>query len=114
VKQYLENMDPKAGKMFGKGRYSPWHSDGKSRSKTNITFQTMSMYTSGQPPKYITIVAKKRKTEAYVTYESPTWSDSETSTKTIIDEMIKAIEVKVECSNFVALMSQLTLTEQGS
>jgi hypothetical protein len=112
VKQYLENMDPKAGKMFGKGRYSPWHGDGKSQSKTNITFQTMSMYTSGQPPKYITIVAKKKMTDAYVTFESSTWS--ETSTKTIIDEMIKAIDVKVGCSNLVALMSQLTLTEQGS
>ncbi|KAG1783799.1 cyclin-like protein [Suillus placidus] len=46
------------------------------------------MHTSGQPPKYITIVARKGRTEAYVTYESSTWSET---AKTIIDEMIKAI-----------------------
>ncbi|KAG1885748.1 hypothetical protein F4604DRAFT_121467 [Suillus subluteus] len=91
VKQYLENIDPEnVEKVYGKGRYMPWHGDGKSQSKTNIAFQTKSICKSGEPPTYITIVAHKGKSEAYVTYESSTWSES---TKTIIDEMIKAIKV---------------------
>ncbi|KAG0696245.1 hypothetical protein DFH29DRAFT_879497 [Suillus ampliporus] len=91
VKRYLENIDPQTvEKVYGEGKYIPWHGDGKSQSQTYITFQTKSMHTSGQPPKYVTIVARKRKTDAYVTYESSTWSES---TKTIIDEMIKAIKV---------------------
>jgi hypothetical protein len=93
VKQYLENIDPeKVEKTYGRGKYSDWHGDRKSQSQTDITFQMKSIYSSGQPPKYITIVARKRRTEAYVTYESSTWNET---TKTIIDEMIKAIEAKV-------------------
>ncbi|KAG1722215.1 uncharacterized protein EDB91DRAFT_215431 [Suillus paluster] len=94
VKQYLENVDPeKVEKVYGEGKYIPWHGDRKSQSQTNITFQTKSMHTSGEPPKYVIIVARKGKPGAYVTYESSTWSDS---VKTIIDEMIKAIEAKNE------------------
>jgi hypothetical protein len=91
VKQYLENIDPeKVEKTHGNGKYIAWHGDGKSQSKTNITFQTKSMLTSGKPPKYITIVGRKGRTEAYVTYESSTWDET---TKTIIDKMIEAIKV---------------------
>jgi hypothetical protein len=105
VKQYLENIDPEDVEMLhGKGQYINWHGDGKSQSQTNITFQMKSMYSNGKPPKYVTIVARKGRTEAYVTYESSTWNET---AKTIIDEMIKAIDAKVGCSNFVALMSQL-------
>ncbi|KAG2044689.1 hypothetical protein BDR03DRAFT_937021 [Suillus americanus] len=91
VKQYLESIHPEnVEKGYGRGRYIPWHGDGKSQSRTNITFQTKSMCTSGKPPTYITIIARKGRTEAYVTYESSTWSES---ARTIIDEMIKAIKV---------------------
>jgi hypothetical protein len=91
VKQYLENIDPNdVEKTYGMGKYTNWHGDGKSQSKTDITFQTKSMCTSGKPPTYITIVARKGRTEAYVTYESSTWDET---AKTIIDEMIKAIKV---------------------
>jgi hypothetical protein len=90
VKQYLENIDPDGvEKTYGMGRYTNWHGDGKSQSKTDITFQTKSMRTNGKPPTYITIVAKKGMTEAYVKYESSTWDET---AKTIIDEMIKAIK----------------------
>ncbi|KAG2044690.1 hypothetical protein BDR03DRAFT_1003939 [Suillus americanus] len=93
VKKYLENIDPeKVEKGHGMGKYTAWHGDSKAKSGTDITFQTMSMLTSGKPPTYITIVAPKGRTEAHVTYESSTWSTSE-SAKPIIDEMIKAIKV---------------------
>ena len=91
VKQYLEKIDPeKVGKTHGYGKYTAWHGDGKSQSQTDITFQTKSMLTSGKPPKYITIVARKGRTEAYVTYESLTWDETSLG---IIDEMIEAIKV---------------------
>ncbi|KAG1867904.1 hypothetical protein DFJ58DRAFT_723773 [Suillus subalutaceus] len=55
----------------------------ESRSpKRTSPFQTKSMCTSGKPPTYITIVARKGRTEAYVTYESSSCTES---TKTIID-----------------------------
>lgn len=97
VKQYLEKLnskkpEKKPEKVYGLGKYADWHGDGKSQSQTNITFQTKSMQTNGKPPKFITIVAKKGTTDAYVTFESSTWD--ETSIKTIIDEMIKAIDAK--------------------
>lgn len=94
MKQYLEKINPnKPEKVYGLGMYTPWHGEGKSQSQTNITFQTKSMQTNGKPPKYITIVAKKGMTDAYVTFESSTWN--ETSIKTIIDEMIKVVDVKI-------------------
>ncbi|KAF7767995.1 hypothetical protein Agabi119p4_7238 [Agaricus bisporus var. burnettii] len=88
VKQYLDNIDTsKIEQVYGDGQYKPWHGDGKSQSQTNITFQTKSQITSGKPPEYITIVAKKGKTEAYVTYTSSTWD----SAATIIQAMLNAL-----------------------
>ncbi|GJJ09049.1 hypothetical protein Clacol_003271 [Clathrus columnatus] len=88
VSQYLDNIDTsKVEQVYGVGQYKPWHGDGKSQSQTNITFQTKSQETTGKPITYVTIVAKKGKTDAYVTYTSTTWD----SAKTIIDAMIKAL-----------------------
>ena len=90
VKQYLENIDTsKVEKVFGKGRYEEWHGDNKSGSGTDIVFQTKSLETSKKPHVYITIVAKKGRSEAYVTYESKSWDD--VSAKTIIDDFIAAL-----------------------
>lgn len=71
VKQYLENIDTgSVEKVHGVGQYKPWYRDGKSQSQTNITFQTKSQKGSGEPTKYITIVARKKQSAALVTYES--------------------------------------------
>lgn len=92
VAQYLDNIDTsKIEKVYGVGQYKPWHGDGKSQSQTNITFQTKSQKTSGQPTTYITIVAKKKKTEAYVTYQSTTWDSAETIIEAMIEAMIDAL-----------------------
>lgn len=89
VAQYLDNIDTsKVEAVYGIGQYKPWHGDGKSQSQTNITFQTKSQETSGKPPKYITIVAKKKQSEAYVTYESEKWDSAET----IIEAMKHALK----------------------
>ncbi|KAG2127102.1 hypothetical protein DEU56DRAFT_903291 [Suillus clintonianus] len=97
VKQYLENMDPKkkAESVYAVKDYAPWHGDGKSQtlSPKGIAFQTKSMYTSGEPQGYKTVVTLKGKSDAYVTYESPTWNANIGTI--IIDEMIKAINLKV-------------------
>ncbi|KAL9710450.1 hypothetical protein Ac2012v2_006750 [Leucoagaricus gongylophorus] len=79
VKQYLNNVDAtKVEQVYGEGQYKSWHGDRKSQSQTNITFQTKSQKTSGDPPKYITIIASKGKTDAYVTYTSDTWDSADT------------------------------------
>jgi len=71
VKAYLENIDPnKVEKVYGVGKYAPWHGDGKSQSQTNVTFQTKSQQTNGKPTEYITIVTVKKKSEAFVEYRS--------------------------------------------
>jgi len=90
VRQYLENIDAsKVEKVYGKGKYTAWHGDGKSQSDTKITFQTKSLETSGKPTQYVTIVAKKGKTDAYITYTSAVW-DEETAAD-IIATMIAVL-----------------------
>lgn len=75
MRQYLDNIEPsKVEKVYGKGQYTAWHGDGKSQSDTKITFQTKSLETSGKPTEYVTIVAKKKQSEAYVTYTSGVWT----------------------------------------
>jgi hypothetical protein len=74
--------------VYGVGEYKPWHGDNKSGSGTNIIFQTMSLETSEDPPKYITIVAKKKQTDYFVKYESDTWDES---AETIIEDMLDAL-----------------------
>lgn len=74
--------------MYGKGRYQNWHGDGKSQSGTKIIFQTLSMETSGKPPQYITIVAKKGTTADFIKYEAATWD----SAATIIDAFITELQ----------------------
>ena len=71
--KYLENIDPnKVEAVFGVGKFTPWHGDGKSQSQTNITFQTKSIKQS-DVVKYVTEVTKKKGKDYFVKHESDTW-----------------------------------------
>ena len=83
--KYLENIDPnKVEAVFGVGKYTPWHGDGKSQSKTNIIFQTKSIKQNDEV-KYVTEVTKKNGKDYFVKHESDTWEKAED----IIDAMVQ-------------------------
>jgi len=96
VKSYLENIPDTVQMYYGKGMYEEWHGDSKSQSGTKIVFQTKSMLKSAETL-YVTIVAQKKQSNAYVTYESSTWPGPKDvhPAKPIIAEMIKAIDAKI-------------------
>jgi hypothetical protein len=111
VKHYLDNISTtKIEQVYGVGQYRPWHGDGKSQSRTNITFQTKSQKTSGQPPQYITIVARKGKTDAYVTHTSGTWDSADK----IIEAMLGMLEQGVGISRIESTSKEGRVVLDGS
>jgi len=87
VKEYLENIPHDVQFHHGKKGEQVGHGDSKSETGKMIVFQTKSMQESTEK-KYVTKVMDMTD-KVYVTYESPTWPNS---AKTIIDEMIRAID----------------------
>jgi hypothetical protein len=85
IKKFLESLDySKLKKVYGVGKFEPWEGDNNSQSGGSI-FQILSEETTGKDHKYITIVRKKKTTDALVTHESHSWEES---AKKIVEEII--------------------------